>query len=206
MLCTYQGLHIIKKKAGPSSSQIIVSSITLVWELAVPPQSDSKSILSAALDDKGWVKVSTFSMQNIPIRERKSSPHLCTARATRGLGSVMTEDGEISSPSGGKTSLGQMPYGPTDIGKCSSFSFLLFSLSLSFFHTALSSLALKCYIHFPEEATGKWTVANAVYFWNEHPPVLENGLGLEKSLIFLKELISPLNKGVENIMAVVNNN
>lgn len=81
-----------------------------------------------------------------------------------------------------------------------------FSLSLSFFHTALSSLALKCYIHFPEEATGKWTVANAVYFWNEHPPVLENGLGLEKSLIFLKELISPLNKGVENIMAVVNNN
>lgn len=44
-----------------------------------------------------------------------------------------------------------------------------------------------------------------VYFWNEHPQVLENDLGLEKSLIFLKEHISPLNKGAAITIAIVNN-
>lgn len=78
--------------------------------------------------------------------------------------------------------LGQMPYGPTDIWKCSCFSPPP--------PIAFSFLALKCYIHFPKEATGKWTVTNTVYFWNEPPQVLENGLGLEESLIFLKDLVS----------------
>lgn len=48
-------------------------------------------------------------------------------------------------------------------------------------------------------------MTNPVYFWNEHPQVLDNGLGLEKSLIFLKEHISPLNKRAEIMIAIVNN-
>lgn len=69
---------------------------------------------------------------------------------------------------------------------------------------AFSFLALKCYIHFPKEATRKWTVTNTVYFWNEPPQVLKNGLGFEESLIFLWDHISPLNKGAEITMAAVN--
>lgn len=39
-------------------------------------------------------------------------------------------------------------------------------------------LALKCQVYFAKEATGKWAMANTLYFWSEPPQVLENVLGL----------------------------
>jgi hypothetical protein len=48
-------------------------------------------------------------------------------------------------------------------------------------------------------------VTNTVYFWSEPLQVLENGLGLEESLVFLRSLVSPLNKEKESTVDVVNN-
>lgn len=127
-------------------------------------------------------------MQNIPFKVHRNTPYLYTNQGHGDLSSVMERVREIYFPSDLLPRLED--FGPANIWKF-------------FFHSAFSFLALKCY--FPKDATEKWTVTNPVYFWNEHPQVLDNGLGLEKSLIFLKEHVSPLNKRAEITIAIVNN-
>lgn len=122
------------------------------------------------------MKLNIISVQNIPFKVRRNT--------------VMERVREIYFPSHLLPRLDD--FGPTNIWK-------------TFFQSAFSFLALKCYIHFPKDVTEKWTVTNTVYFWNGYPQVLDNGLGLEKSLIFLKEHISPLNKRAEIMIAIVNN-
>lgn len=76
--------------------------------------------------------------------------------------------------------LGQMSRGPTEFENVAFF----------FFHIDFSFLALKCYIHFPKEATRRWTVYKYCLFLEWTPQFLKNGLGLEESLILKKSHLS----------------